>query len=344
MKKPWIVTVLMACLLVLALAPAAAAVDTSVLDRNIASGTCGEGISWSLDGYTLTITGSGEITEAPWLEHKNHIEKILISGGVTKICDEAFSGCDRVEEVDFGSDLVEIGTRAFYACKDLPYVHVPATFRKFGKEAFRGCDELKYVYCDGGMPRFEDSCLWTGNYIAVFYPTNNPWAYEYYSPLVNSYGGNLGIMMGNFDASAVAANLAQLEAEKNGETVAQTEPAQTKAATEPATEPAAPVAATQPATVPTTPPVTQPATVPTTAPTTAPTTQPTTQPETEPLTEPTQATGIVLETTEQPQPEVVEQVGGKGWIAVVLIAGVLTFLLVGALIFRAGSHKGGKYS
>ena len=338
MKKSWIASLLLACLLVLTLAPAAAAeTDASVLDRNIGSGSCGEGITWSLDGYTLTITGSGEITEAPWADHEDHIEKIVLTGGITKICDEAFSGCDRVEDVDFGSDLVEIGARAFYNCKDLPYIHVPATFRKFGKEAFRGCDELKYVYCDGGMPRFDDSCLWTGNYISVFYPTNNPWGYEYYSPLVNSYGGNLGIMMGNFDASAVAENLAQLEAKKNGETQPETEAAEE-------TKPVETKAATEPTVAPTTEPVTVPTTAPTIAPTTAPTTEPTTVPTTQPQTEPTTIPTTVPETTQETQPDVMERVGGDGWMGVVLIAAVLTFLLVGALIFRAGSHKGGKYS
>ena len=39
-----------------------------------------------------------------------------------------------------------------------------------------------------------------------------------------------------------------------------------------------------------------------------------------------------------------EQVGGNGWIGVVMVAAVLTFLLVGALIFRGMRHKGGKYS
>ena len=220
MKKRLIGNLLVVCLLVLVLAPVAAAANTSVLNRNIASGTCGEGISWSLDGYTLTVTGSGEVTDAPWLEHKDHIESVVFSGGITKICDGAFSGCDRIETVDFGDALVEIGERAFYGCKDLDYIHLPATFRTFGKEAFRGCDDLKYVYCDGGMPRFNDSCLWTGNYIAVFYPTNNPWPWDYYSVLVNSYGGNLGVMMGNFDASAVAAQLAEDEAESTEETKA----------------------------------------------------------------------------------------------------------------------------
>ena len=59
-----------------------------------------------------------------------------------------------------------------------------------------------------------------------------------------------------------------------------------------------------------------------------------------PTTEETQP-----ETTEETEPEtVVQKVGGDGWIGVVLIAAVLTLLLIGALVFRNASHKGGRYS
>jgi len=326
MKKRMMVSVLAAVLVWLAVVPAAYALQT-----NIASGTCGDGINWSLDGYTLTISGSGEMAEgAPWAEHKNHVEHIVFTGGVTKICDGAFSGFDRVKTVEFGDSLVEIGTRAFYGCKRIDYIHLPATFRIFGKEAFRDCEDLKYVYCDGGMPRFNDSCLWTGQYIAVFYPTNNPWPQEPVSQLISNFGGRLGIMMGNFDVSAVEANLAELEAaaaEEAGQSQTVTE-APTQAPTEPATVPP-----TEPPTIPTTVPPTQPATVP------PQTTAPVTEPPTVPTTEAPETTAAARET----EPEETKRVGGDGWIGIVLIAVVLTMIVVGALIFRGISHRDGDY-
>lgn len=329
MKKHMILGLLAVCLL-LALAPRAEA-----LNSNIASGTCGDGISWSLDGYTLTVSGSGEMAEgSSWAEYKDHIKEIVFTGGVTKICDEAFSGCSWVRTVDFGDALVEIGAKAFYGCKRIEYIHLPATFRIFGAESFRDCTGLKYVYCDGGMPRFNDSCLWTGEYISVFYPTNAPWPQEYVSQLISNFGGRLGIMMGNFDAAAVEANLAELEAEETGEaeeTEETEETEQTEAPTEPPTE-----AATEPATVPTTVPVTVPAE--TAAPAAVETTVPTTE---APPT--TQAAETTEAPTETEPVTVAEKVGGDGWIGMVLIAAVLTLLLVGALVFRGARHKGGQY-
>ena len=49
-----------------------------------------------------------------------------------------------------------------------------------------------------------------------------------------------------------------------------------------------------------------------------------------------------MESTEQEtEPEtVVQKVGGDGWIGLVIIAGVLTVLLAGAMIFRSISRRG----
>ena len=225
MKNRWIMSLVLASLLLMLLAPAASAVT--------ASGSCGEGLTWKLENYTLTVTGSGEMEDGcPWADYKTKIDHVVLEGGVTKVGKENFSGCDRLETVDFGDALVEIGDKAFYGCEDIEYIHLPATFRSFGAQSFRGCESLKYVYCDGGMPRFNDSCLWTGNYIAVFFPTNNPWPYEYTSTLISSYGGNLGIMMGNFDPDnlPVKDTGTTAEADSTEETEEETEAAEAAAA------------------------------------------------------------------------------------------------------------------
>ncbi len=332
--KRLIVNVLIAMMLLGILAPVAWA-DESILDRHIADGTCGEGLSWSLDGYTLTITGDGEMEDGcPWIEHMDRIEHVVLDGEVTKIGKEAFYKFDRLETVDFGEALVEIGTRAFSGCTDIAYIHLPDTFRTFGAEAFRGCTDLQYVYCDGPMPRFNDSCLWTGNYISVFYPTNCPWPNEYTSQLVNNFGGRLGIMMGNFDESVVLGNLAEAEEEETEETEAEETEAEETEAVEETT-----VATEAPTMAPTEAPTEAP-TVPTTVPTEAPTEAPTVAVaavETQP--EPTE-TQEELELLNPTEPEIEEKVKSKSWIGLVMIAGVLTFLIAGAMIVRGFSRKG----
>ena len=333
MKKRIFMLLLAVCLMA-TLLPVSVFAEESVLDAK--TGTCGEGISWTLQDGTLTVSGSGEMEDgAPWADYENQIEKLVLTGGITRIGAEAFYDYDRLEEIDFGDSLVEIGERAFYGCDDLTVIHLPATFRKFGAECFRACNSLQRVYCDGGMPRFEKSCLWTDNYISVFYPTNYVWPQEPVSQLISNFGGRLGITMGNYSD----ADLSELS--EPGAAVEETKPAETKAPTEPEETEEPTEAATEAAAVVTEPVVTEPAIVlviPTEA-VTEPveTTEAITEPETQAPTEPeTEATEPVLK-------EAVETLEGKSWIGLVMIGGVLTFLISGAMIFRSVSKKGGKY-
>ena len=296
-------------------------------DPNAKSGTCGDGLTWVLEGNTLTVSGSGEMEDgAPWDAHKNKIKKLVLTGGVTKVGAEAFYGYDRLKSIDFGNSLVEIGARAFYGCTDLTIIHLPATFRTFGEECFRDCTSLQKVYCDGGMPRFNSSCLWTGEYIAVYHPTNNVWPADAVNQLMNNFGGRLGIMMGNYDES-VLADLDVPEEEEETE-APETEPEETEVPTEAPTE----APETEPPVVQTEPEVVY---------ITAPPTEETTEPVTEPETQPTEAE--TEPTEEDEQENAAEDLGSKSWIGLVMIAGVITFLLSGAMIFRSVSKKGGRY-
>ena len=53
MKNKWMLHILLLSLILTVLAPAASAAT--------ASGSCGEGLTWKLENYTLTVTGSGEM-------------------------------------------------------------------------------------------------------------------------------------------------------------------------------------------------------------------------------------------------------------------------------------------
>ncbi len=340
MKNRILMLLLAACMLLTLLPVGAFAEETedSLLDTK--TGTCGEGITWTLQDGTLTVSGSGEMDNgAPWAEYENRIERLVLTGGITKIGDAAFYDCDRLEQIDFGDSLVEIGKQAFYGCDDLTLIHLPATFRKFGEECFRACNSLQRVYCDGGMPRFEKSCLWTDNYISVFYPTNYAWPQESVSQLVSNFGGRLGIHMGNYDDSVLAELEAPGEAEEapkaTTEATEETEAEAAEAAEETTAATEAPTEApeTLPAIILTEPPTEAPETteVPTEAPTEVPTEIPTELP-----TEPEATEAMSLE-------EAAETLEGKSWIGLVMIGGVLTFLISGAVIFRSATKKNGRY-
>ena len=63
------------------------------------SGTCGDNLTWKLEDDTLTISGSGAMTDwdydlgVPWNSNCNNIKKVQIDSGVTSIGDYAFNRC-----------------------------------------------------------------------------------------------------------------------------------------------------------------------------------------------------------------------------------------------------------
>lgn len=257
------------------------------------------------------------------------METLILSGGITTVAEEAFKDFDSLTAVDFGDALKEAGPQAFMGCDALEFIRLPATFRLFARESFRECSSLKTIYCEGNMPSFKGNCLWTGHYITIYHPLDNPWPEEAVEQLQENFGGRIEILPAAGEEFQDFAQVMEEEGEKVRAIAAQLE---TEPVTKPETEPA-----TEPETEPTLPPTTEPVTEPTIAPTQAPTvpteevpafTGPDWQEEME-MTEP-------LETNDAP--------GGASWIGIALIVGVLTFLVIGALIVRSMSRKGGRYS
>ncbi|SDB52958.1 hypothetical protein SAMN02910263_02670, partial [Butyrivibrio sp. INlla16] len=69
------------------------------------SGTCGEGLTWTLENGTLTISGTGKMTDyvggnhAPWYNDRNNINKVVICDGVTSIGAWAFWQCESLTSI-----------------------------------------------------------------------------------------------------------------------------------------------------------------------------------------------------------------------------------------------------
>ena len=322
--KRLILQLLAICMVLSMLAPAAFATETdptetteyiedvSGEDSNPA-GTCGESVTWELDGNTLYITGNGPMDAgAPWNEWRSSITSVVVSGNVTSIGAEAFMGYSSLTSVNFGSAMVEIGVRAFYDCDGLTSVSLPSTFRKFGEECFSGCDNLSKIHCAGPMPSFKQNCLWTGNPVTVYCPVGNLWPAQYVLELEQNFNGRLTVLAS--DGSDPYE-----------------EPEETEETTAPTTKPTeAPKEATEE--------TTEVTTEPTTEATTEPTTAPTAEATTEAVEETTE------ETTAPAEEEEEEDAGSKGWIGLALICAVMSFLILGALIYKATSKRGGKYS
>jgi hypothetical protein len=124
------------------------------------SGSCGDHVTWTLDGGTLTISGTGAMTDfvdymtddgyyhsghAPWYESRDSITSVVIQNGVTHIGENAFQGCSNLPGITIPASVTSIGEWAFYGCAKLDNVTIPNTVTTIGQGAFGACSGLTSV-------------------------------------------------------------------------------------------------------------------------------------------------------------------------------------------------------
>ena len=139
------------------------------------SGSCGDNVTWKLEAGILTISGSGEMTHAPWLEQKYDITEVIIEEGVTSVCDGAFE------------DSI------------IYYATIPASVTKLGERAFANCTCLERLYFHGDLPEMEFACF-SDTYALAYYPVGNttypsfdiPQTHIYCYPVVYDTHGTWG--------------------------------------------------------------------------------------------------------------------------------------------------------
>lgn len=126
----------------------------------VAEGTCGNGLTWTLDDTGLLtisgagamedygpytepatsptdVTGSTEVTAesteatapytggaAPWYPYREAIKTVVVSEGVTSLGNYAFCGCAAMTQITLPSTLATIGDFAFSDCTTLSQIYV----------------------------------------------------------------------------------------------------------------------------------------------------------------------------------------------------------------------------
>lgn len=121
------------------------------------NGTCGVNLTWTFDEWTgeLTISGSGEMSSAPWCDYYSSIDTVVISDDVTSIYNSAFASCN-ISNITLPSKLKKIGDKAFYNCRKLSEIIIPNTVTNIGKEAFAFCEMLLTVNLPDGLKSIEN--------------------------------------------------------------------------------------------------------------------------------------------------------------------------------------------
>ena len=120
----------------------------------VASGTCGENLTWMLDeAGTLRISGSGEMEDynnyssniVPWYSNRDRVKTVVIENGVCSIGNSAFSSCNNLTNVAFSESVARIGRSAFGSCPELTSIVIPEGIVVIENETFRYCENLTSV-------------------------------------------------------------------------------------------------------------------------------------------------------------------------------------------------------
>ena len=128
----------------------------------IASGTCGENLTWTLDDAgLLTISGTGDMTnyslcEAPWWENYcDVILSVVIESGVTGIGDCAFQDCRNMKSISIPEGVTRIGDYALASFdlgnSSLTEIRFPDSLTSIGKQAIYGCKAITEIRIPDGV-------------------------------------------------------------------------------------------------------------------------------------------------------------------------------------------------
>lgn len=117
-----------------------------IAEEEIASGSCGNSVTWSLNNKgLLSIKGKGEMYweiefgDTPWQKYMKQITKVVIEDGVENIYDRAFADATALTEVIIPGSVRIICDSAFNMCSSLCSIVIPEGVEEIGDYAFSDC-------------------------------------------------------------------------------------------------------------------------------------------------------------------------------------------------------------
>ncbi len=184
---------------------------TNFQPPSIASGTCGDNLTWRLtEEYELVIGGTGDMYNyrygnAPWYEYREMINMVILPDGLTSIGNQAFndysnltsinipasvtsigeyafSYCNNLTSITIPEDsqLTSIGHEAFYNCSNLVSITIPASVTSIGASTFNGCSSLASITSKAITP--PSVSIYAFNYVSksipVYVPAESVSAYQ----------------------------------------------------------------------------------------------------------------------------------------------------------------------
>ena len=155
----------------------------------VASGACGENLTWGLaeDG-TLTISGSGDMENywdgGPWWDYRNQITSVVLNEGVTYIGEDAFLDCNSLTEVVISESVTGIGERAFGGCDNLRSVTILGNITRIAPNTFASCASLSHIVIPDSVTHIGDGAFgYCGSLTSMIIPGSvtsiGAWAFNH---------------------------------------------------------------------------------------------------------------------------------------------------------------------
>ncbi|MCD7855770.1 MAG: leucine-rich repeat protein [Clostridiales bacterium] len=131
------------------------------------SGSCGDGVTWSFDSSTgtLSIEGSGAMTDyanvlsIPWKSYCPNIKSVSVGEGVTKIGSYSLTWCEQVTSITLPSTVKSIGRNGIAWNESLKTVTLPEGLETIGEEAFACCYALSSVTIPSTVTEIESTAF-----------------------------------------------------------------------------------------------------------------------------------------------------------------------------------------
>ena len=146
------------------------------------SGTCGDGVTWSLDNGKLTISGNGPMNDyynvesIPWYGMRESIKSIKVEAAVTHIGAYAFTNCLWTQHVQLEMDcLTSIGPNAFMSCGASSgcFFGIGANYRmtEIGAWAFYGCNTNTEIDLPSKLVTVKENAFYQCKYLpSIYFP------------------------------------------------------------------------------------------------------------------------------------------------------------------------------
>ncbi len=124
--------------------------DDSSADPPATNGSCGTNATWSYADGTLTISGTGTMSDynarsAPWYPLNQEITTVVIESGITSIGKYAFFDLPNLTSVTIPEGVMLIEYESFYNCKSLATLTLPDSLVTIKEYAFQNCSSLTSV-------------------------------------------------------------------------------------------------------------------------------------------------------------------------------------------------------